>query len=521
MPKPTFDYLLGKLLMHKHYDSDVVPDPTFVSHFNTTDGTNTCTVSDVSTTSRLVSNPTTEGNPFKIGGWTAGTAHDCLHTNAQAYTTNNQCSFENTSSTIEVNIYDADGTTPLNTHTTAAITGNTDVTVDDIRIRVTSWAADSGKYKGIVTINFNIDTVISDGGRYSFEAIHHNGGTDYSKTDTDIFSDTENLTAAITSTSIGENVAVLVRKSGTYAYDTGSTFSTSITDIDDLNSRSYPTTQVNISGTEYGLPALNLQGGDLTGWTNAHDDDNDSYLKLDWTINTSNYFLRTTTANISARTVDWANGSWVDSTNGSVMIDTYNDTSTRIFEDFTGESSRLEDDFTTSWDSTQDLTSYDGNDNLQVGEGSFLFYPVTDYGAYDPVAGSQPDYSAYSGDALYYREMYHTSTAHSNGIFEYSGVTEADITADDIIVEISLDGTDWYNCNESYLGGALADGDGCRIDSGIYNMTANDQLRFTLGAGGATAVGTGGPSGWGILIRITMPDTSTIQMGQIEITDWT
>jgi hypothetical protein len=41
-----------------------VPPPSFMSHWNTTDGTNNCTVSNVATTNRYVSAPTVEGTPF-------------------------------------------------------------------------------------------------------------------------------------------------------------------------------------------------------------------------------------------------------------------------------------------------------------------------------------------------------------------------------------------------------------------------------------------------------------------------
>jgi len=495
------------------------PPPTFASHYNTNDGSSSAVVPDVSVTTRNVSNPTTEGNPFKIGDWTAGTAQDCHRVNAQSYATPNDCLFEDDTTTFEVNIYDADGSTVLNTHTTAAITGNIDLTVDDIRIQVTGWTSVSGgKYEATVTVSFNIDTLLPNGGRYSVEIIHHNSGTDYTKTQDDIFSDTENLTAALTGVTFTENTPVIVRKSGVYMYDTGSTFNVAVADIDNLNSRSYPTTQVQVQDDNMGLPDLSLSGSDLTSWTNAHDNTNASYTKSDWAINQADYFYQGAAGRAKARYVDWSSGSWVNSSTLTVIIDTYNDDSTRVYEDFTGETNRLEDDLSTSWDSTQNLNTYDGGDNLQVGEGTYLLYPSTDYSAYSPSAGSQPDYSSYSGDAYYYRRMWHTGTAHSNGLFNFVGLTEADITADDLIIEISLNGTDWYNCNEPYLGGSLSDGDGCRINSGTQNMTLNGNLEFTLGSGGATSVSTGG--GWGIYIRLTMPDTSTVKLDLMQITNW-
>jgi len=499
---------------------------TLVSHFDTSDGTGDCTVGDVATTSRRVANPTAEGNPYNIGDWVAGSLHTCHHVNAQSYTTTNACSFtNNTSTTIEVNIYDADETTVLNTHTTAAITGNTNVTVDDITIAVTSFALDTETfYKGIITVSFNADTVLAEGGRYNVEIIHHNAGTDYTYTQNDLFSDTETLTASLTGVTIAEKTITGKQLSGVYYYTIGDIFQIDISDIDNLNSRSYPTTQVNVLGTEYGLPALNIAGASLTGWTNAHDDDNDTYQKLNWTINYANKYSLTTTGNVSARYVDWAAGVYQNSANASFALHTYTETESDANHwDLEGETWRLEDDYTTAWDSTQDVTSYDGNDGLQVGKAETLFYPDADYSPYSPSAGSQPDYSAAAGTRYARGELYHTNTAHPNGILQIGGgATEADLTADNVIFEVSLDGTDWYNLNELYTGGVLADGDGCRSDSATYNFdNATKQIKFTLGTGGTTGAATGGDSGWGVLLRVSMPDTSTVGItGYIEINDW-
>jgi hypothetical protein len=515
-----------------------IPPLTYVSHFNTSDGTNDCTVSDKNTTSRIVSSPTIEGSPFKIGSWSGGDVVNAIRQSSAScsYTSTNGCSFsDNSSTTIEVNIYDADGSSVLASHTTSSVAGNIDVTVDNIRIQVTSWGTDSDRYKGVITVTFNIDTILTadslQSGRFSVEIIHHDGSGDYTYTQNNIFYDDEPNSQAMGNVTISEGVPVIVYKSGVMAYDTDSTFVVAIDDLDYLNSDTYPSNFVRILGSEYGLSTLILTGAHLTAWTNAYNNINATYSNSSWSVSASSFFSRTTTANITAETIDW--DSWGESSdtspNDSIIIDTYDDDSTRIYEDFRGETSRLESDLATSWDSTISLSSADGDTGLQVGEGTYLFYPGNsgltgfptssgDYTDYDPNDVSQPDYSSLNGTRYYYRGMYHTSTSHSNGIFNITGVDEDDISADNVVIEISLNGTDWFNCNESYLGGILSDGDGCRIDSGTYNLDTNEQLRFTLGQGGTTALGTG--PGWGIWIRISMPDTSVVQMNKIEITDW-
>ncbi len=507
-----------------------VPPPQYVAHFNSNDGdvAGDCRLSDKSTTSRFVAGPTGEGNPYNIGGWSDGDTVNTVRTTGavHVYTTTNVCSFKDDSTTtIEVNIYDADDSTPLATHTLGPITGAVGAVIQGITIIVASWATNEDQYQGTVSVLFNIDTILGNiSGRYSVEIIHHDAGDgDFTYTQGPLFYDNESNAQTIGNATIAENTPVIVRKSGVYYYDTGSTFTVNIDDLDWLNSDSYPTTLVSIVGSEYGLPTLSLGSGDLTGWTSKYNIMNVTYNKADWTINQSNYYTVRTTGNIVAQVQDWSAGASDNSPNAGMAVDTYNDNSTRIVEDFRGETNRLESDLSTSWDSTQDLTAYDGNNGLQVGEGTKLFYPKNiDYGTYEPSSGAQPDYSGESGDKVYYRAFWHSGTSHGNGIFVITGVTETNLTNDDVIIEISFDGTNWYNCNENWVTAPpLSDGQGCRVESGTYNMTSNDSLKFTL-AGATTDNTTGlGATYWGIFVKITMPDTSSVEMGSIQISDWT
>ena len=496
-----------------------IPSVTFVSNFNTTNGSNNCLVGDVSTVNRHISAPISEGNPFGIGSWSSGTVHSTTRENILTYSTNNACSFiDNSTTTIEANIYGADGSTVLATHTTSAISGNIDITVDNIRIKISSFGTDLSKYRGIVDVEFNINAILGSGGRFSIEIIHHNGADgDFTKMQNDIFYDAETYQSILGSVNIAETASgkVIVQKSGVYEYGLGSQFSVTVSDIDYINSDSYPTNFVNVSGSEYGLSTLEIEGFELTDWTDIYNNQNASYSKDDWAITRNNYFVKTTTANVNARTIDWVNGSWIGSSNENIIVDTYIDDSNRIYEDFTGETNRLESDLSTRWDSTLSLLTANGGNGLQVSDGSFLFYPSIDYTVYNPMKSNQPSYSTATGDRFYYRRMWHNNISHSNGLFHILGVTENNINNDEIVLEISLDGVNWYNCNEDYAGGSLSDGDGCRINSGTKIMP---NLEFTLGTGGFTDVSTGG--GWGVYIKIKIPATSSVKMDLIEITNW-
>ena len=495
-----------------------IPSVTFVSNFNTTNGSNNCLVNDILTVDRHISAPTTEGNPFEIGNWTSGTIHSVTNREVLTYSTNNACSFVDDSTTIEATIYGADGLTVLATHVTNAISGDMDVVNDNIRIKISTFGMDLSKYRGIVDVEFNIGAIISSGGRFSIEIIHHNGvDGDFTKVQNDVFYDAETYLPILSGVNISETAgaSVIVQKSGVYEYGLGSQFSVAVSDIDYINSNSYPTNFINISGFEYGLPTLEIEGFELMDWNDNYNNKNASYLKDDWEITVNNYFTKTNTASISARTVDWINGNWIESVNENIIVDTYLDSSDRIYEDFTGEENRLKSDLITHWDSTESLLTVDGGNGLQVGDGSFLFYPSIDYAVYNPMKNNQPSYSTATGDRFYFRRMWHNNVSHSNGLFHILGVTENNISNNEIIIEISLDGVNWYNCNEDYAGGSLSNGNGCRINSGTKIMP---NLEFTLGTGGFTDVSTGG--GWGIYIKIKIKETSSVRLDLIEITNW-
>jgi len=125
--------------------------------------------------------------------------------------------------------------------------------------------------------------------------------------------------------------------SGVIYYTIGSNFTVNIADIDYLNDRSYPNTQIQIVGIEYGLPQLNLTGSDLTNWNNLYNDINDSYNKTNWEITSINFFTQSISANISSRAIDWINHGYINSTNTNILIDTYSNNNTGVFQDFRNE----------------------------------------------------------------------------------------------------------------------------------------------------------------------------------------
>lgn len=465
---------------------------------------------------------------FNIGSWIPGTIHACTNIGTWNYTAAGVCSFKTLTTTIEAILYDADGVTQLANHTTAAITGNIDATINNIRIRVTGWAPEVSRYKGLITVDYFVSSIIPFGGRCSIKIIHHNAGTDYTKTQNDIFYDPNTNAATQLGLTIAETAGQVqtMHLSGVEYYAINSQFTVDIADLDYLNDSSYPLTQVELVGPEYGLPNINIIGTDLTGWTNIWDNINSSYNKINWAVTAINYFILTSTGNISSRTVDWVASSWLDSINSKIGICTYTDNSTRIYEDFRLETNRLLSDLLTSWDSTQFLTTYDTSTGLQFFN-SRLIYPTINFGLINPNPGTQPNYGIFTSDGLFYRRMWHTGTSHSNGLFQLSdyNITEAEFTSKDVIIELSLDGIAWFILNDLYPGGAIGNGDGCRINETTYGLIGsipnNNQLQFTFGTGKFTDVTTGG--GWGVYIKITYKDNPVGRskyLGVLQITNW-
>jgi hypothetical protein len=474
-------------------------------------------VSNVSITARNVSDPAPANN-FALGGWAAGSSRNCLRTSPLNYTHGVNCSFMNTTTTVEVNVWneanDGSGTggggATLATHTTAAISGNINVTVANINIQITGWATDSDRYQATITVSVDIDAILPNGGRFTVEIIHHNAGTDYTKVQGPIFSDTEDLAASLTGVTIAETPGFVVTRfiSGVEYYYLGSDFTIDIADIDNLNAISYPNTQVNCEGSEYGLPALNLAGSDLTGWTNAWDDDNDTYQKTDWEITQTNFFTASTTANVSSRTVDWVNGGWVNSANANILIETHNTANTRLIEYFFYE------DWRVSVGSNFDLPNQRGwVSNVNVSANDAIFYNGTarringlanggNFTIYNPNPGSQPDYSASQNATVYLiRQFDHDGTASSGFTLNITG----SYTSLECTLAKAWDGTatggliNWvdmtagYNApqwnNGSPLGGTGNFTGGSHYTFGTNNIIfCNNQLYIRIGLSGADSI---------------------------------
>ena len=500
-----------------------IPPPDYASHFGTNDGTTDARVTNQTFYSRFPALPDAEGSPYKIGDWDGTSQKFCINNDTITYYTNEEFTIVNNLNTIRVRLIDPDNNI-ISEHETT-LDGNKSVTQDDITITVSDYSIDSSRYKARVNFSILLSNNLNNGGRFKIEFRNDTlvDGIYYHIHD-NLFYDTNLNTPILGSINFSDNVINSKQISGVYYYDLNSTFNVSLNNIHYLNDRSYPLIQLNIQAPDYYLSQLNLQGSELTGWDRKYNSINNSYSKSDWTLNTQNIFKQSTTAKTQARYIDWNFGSWIESSTRNILIDTFQNNSSPIFQDFRNEDNRYQNDLLTLWDSTADLAVTDSNKGLQL-KNSQLIYPQEDFTIYNPYPTQQPDYTTLTGNRNYISYFYHTGTSHSNGRFRLNNhnITETIFSTNkDVLLEVSLNGTDWFSLNELYLGGALNPNDGCRINKDTYNLDLNDQIEFTLGTGKFTD-NTTGPNGWGIWYRITYKDSTfgkQTYIGSIEMVNW-
>jgi hypothetical protein len=465
--------------------------PDFVSHFDSQDGTNDSRVGDLSTTSRDIAGPNSEGNPYKIGGWSAGSSQSSIRESiSPSYSPVNEFSIVDYNTTFEAIIYDADGVTELVNYT-VPLSGNSSDTDSGVTITITNWATDNIKYSADLTVSFDLDEILPTGGRFSVSLTHYNGADgNFTFTQNNLFRDTETTGATLAGPlTLGEGNTVITKFiSGVEYYTLNSQFAFSASGINYLNDRSYPSTeQMNADDTGLGLTAINnIQGNDFDAWTNLYNNSGASYSINTWGITATNYFSKTTNAHIDANIYDWGLVASNSSNTIAVIIDTYVDSSDRNSEMFRSEDFRLQSDLETFWNSGNSLKTEDDGLGLQVIDDR-LIYPVEDFGVYDPNSGSQPDYSTgISGDRTYYRRFWTSGPTATNGVIQFSdyNITEAELSANTCFIEISIDsGTSWWNaCNEQLVPGkTLVDGDHCRVELDTYALDINNSIKFTMG----------------------------------------
>ena len=272
-----------------------------------------------------------------------------------------------------------------------------------------------------------------------------------------------------------------------------------------INSKSFsfPNSLFDIDGSLAGMSTYNYNFLDL-GITDF-DYNNDINIIKVYNILSNRFYNGT--LNIKGRVNDWVVGVY-KSFYLDALINTFTDSSTRIYESFVSETNRLK----------HDLSAFNSMNILDVSDlqvyNSRLVYPQLDFSNYY----GNPDYSILTGDRVYIRKFWHTGVSHSNGIFQInSNITENDLSSGNVKIEISLDGISWYDCSKDYVGGVLLNNSGCRINSDTNSLNINNKIEFTLGLNKFTDLS----SNWGIYFKITIKEIAKNKYVDIlQITNW-
>jgi hypothetical protein len=494
-----------------------LPAPVYSPAFSITNA--------ISTTARNVSSPTSEGTPFKIGSWSGGSTQNCTNTSSFTYTSVSAFTCETAATTLQVIVYDADGSTPL-INETVTIDGNKVATYTGMSITITNYGAEYTKFKAAVSVNINYKLLMGNvSGRFSVYIVHHNVSLNPSFSQNNVFYDDNPNTMNMNVITMAETTPVLKYHSGVAGYNVNSSFTVNIDDIDYTNSDSYPATVVSVTGSEYGLSAVSVSANNLTSWTNIWNNTNASYNKTDWTFLTANTYSKVVDANVSAISYDWTSVETINSANRTIIINSLASTATRIKTTFFDETYRLNSSLT-AWDSTLSLLSYDSGNGLQV-ENGYLKYPTQDLSSYYPNNPNQPNYSTATGDRLYYTVFWKEDYTNVNGVLKLLGnITQTNLDNTNVEIWISLDGTNWFDCNTVYnFDDDLQDGDGCRVDRLEYALNINNKLRFTLanlGTSETTGVTTANSSvGWGIFVKVVIKSGySSLYLTELSIEEY-
>jgi hypothetical protein len=475
---------------------DVIsPKPQYVSHFNTSDGTNNATISQITGVTRTIAT----GSGIKIGDWSPNSIKQCINNPNVSVSTSGNFLCDDSTTTLIVNIYD-DAKTIIRT-ATFNLNANTILTTNGITVNVSNWSNNGVKYQCLVNVSFNVQTVLgSDATRFSFDITHKNKDKDYVFTQSDLFYD-GGLQSNIGTITLSNQVPVIRKVSGVSYLNVGSTFGIDVQNIANTNNYTYIDSDGLIvnSSADLGLTGFNIPLSGLTNWTNGKDSVS-SYTKNNWQLTEVNKFIGY--ENYANHTVSASIGDWTRSSNKSsnplgVLINTL---TTKAYEDF------VDDNVSTSLIGTGKLMMY--NSCLCYPRGNFTnLYPndgLLDLN-YDNIVGQ-----------CSYSKVFSTTGTKSNGQFKligFSNLTESDFASG--LVKILLnDGTYTYDMTKNYLGNKLVNGSGIRTSPDTNNLSTNGILSFTLGLKYVSSCTIT------IIFTSEIARTNNIKIDGISIIDW-
>ena len=488
-----------------------IPAASYASHFTTRDGsTGLQAVSEsVQRTIAKISTPDEEGDPFSTGGW-AGTNQDATRDTAFTFSTPGQVTGLGEGASLEVSLFDADGTTVLGSFTATSLDGDELFSSEAgrIRVQISSFSPDANRFKGRIEVQVDAGQILSlagrQGGRVHVQILmvtdpSADGSGPYLYRQGDVFIDANPSTPDVGFAQILEATPVVKSISGIRYYTIGSTFTLGASGIDNLNANTSKISgNLSLSAQNYGIGTL-LQSPFGSGqerfssWTSSHDNGGASYENSSAAIEAVNHRYAGDDATASARAFDtWGGGATTTSPSASILVDTYPVESTSLYEGFTDESRRLEGDYLTPWDPTRHLV--EGEAMVFFGE---LISPDAarlsgglvedDWTRFKPNQAEQPNYAGLTVPVSYFRSFTEEGFDISSlsisitGQFPVSAVRALELEDLKIFIR-RIDG----------LGHTGPAAPPLRLHGSLYNFSSFDDGATDEGAGIREATSSGG-----------------------------
>jgi len=204
-----------------------------------------------------------------------------------------------------------------------------------------------------------------------------------------------------------------------------------------------------MSAPNYGLSNVqaagypgNAEAANFTNWTNLENQDSVDYSKSDWSIPASNFRYAGNVAIASSTPKDpWTDGPTVSSPASNIMVDTFPDNATALFDDFNGESRREDVTFpgVGTWLSSNALVAGQAAQfagKLMVPSQTFFIpssVPNANWAGYKPVPGAQPNYSGFVAPVEYARRF---TQASGTSIPSFSMVFSGSFASGDALADI-------------------------------------------------------------------------------------
>jgi hypothetical protein len=305
--------------------------------------------------------------------------------------------------------------------------------------------------------------------------------------------------------------------SGVPYYTTGSTFNVEVTNSETLFDRGYVTNPLTLSVSEFNAAAITPTLTQL-GLTEplAITDTIGTYSGIA-TVGAAAFRDMDARATATYRNV-FATGTSANSAAGTFRIDTYGTVSTETVEYFDDEHKRYlgDEDFTditlgdnhtadSNWNEETSLATTNGAEVYN----STLKYPTENHSTFLPAG---PNYSALSGDMVFYRIFRSTGGSFTNGTITFSGWSNALSTIQGANVDVSLRYPNCTNYGNS--------------NTNVWQDLSVDQTVLAgngcLGAGSTGAVvafsfGTTSSNAYGdrIIMKITLKNSSATALTSV------